>query len=178
MEQKRGIPNDIAIRPVEADEIDAFRSLRLEALHSSPEAFGEDYEQALERPYQAWEEQVRQSQGDGERVIFVAVQEGELVGMAGVTRSTFRKTQHSASIWGVYVRPEQRGQGIGQALVEACVAWARDKRIGILKLGVITANPSAIRCYQRCGFSAYGVEPKAFYIDGVYYDLMRMTNVT
>jgi len=46
-----------------------------------------------------------------------------------------------------------------------------------LRLGVITANPAAIHCYEQSGFRSCGVDPKAFFVNGIFYDLMRMTMV-
>lgn len=164
----------VNVRAVQPGDAAALRLLRLEALQNNPEAFGEDYEQALERPYSAWEEQVQKNQGDGDGVIYVADHEGQLVGMAGVARHTASKMRHSATVWGVYVQPGWRGHGIAQTLVMSCCGWARGKGLTMLRLGVITANRAAIHCYESRGFRAYGVEPKTFYIDGRYYDLMRM----
>jgi RimJ/RimL family protein N-acetyltransferase len=33
---------------------------------------------------------------------------------------------------------------------------------------------AAIRCYNRCGFTVYGVEPQAIRHDGVMYDELLM----
>jgi len=40
---------------------------------------------------------------------------------------------------------------------------------------VLTVNTPAIRCYDRCGFSIFGVEPKAIFYNGVYYDEFLMS---
>lgn len=102
--------------------------------------------------------------------------EASLIGMAGVNRPTMRNMRHSASVWGVYVQPAWRGQGIATSLLQACCDWGRAQQgLVTLRLAVITANPAAIRCYEKCGFRAGGVDPKAFYVNGRYYDLIRMT---
>jgi RimJ/RimL family protein N-acetyltransferase len=44
----------------------------------------------------------------------------------------------------------------------------------VVKLGVITTNTPAIRCYARCGFTVYGIDPKVIYYDGVFYDELLM----
>ena len=82
--------------------------------------------------------------------------------------------QHTAGIFSIYVQPAWRGLGIAEALIEACVAWARKLDVRLVKLGVVTTNTAAIRCYVRCGFSVYGVEPQVIYHDGVYYDELLM----
>ena len=50
--------------------------------------------------------------------------------------------------------------------------WRRiaARRVGCRKRSVGKANVSARRCYERCGFKEYGVEPEAVFVDGSYYD--------
>lgn len=169
------LPEGLSIRPILFTDAEALLRLRLEALQNSPEAFGEDYAFVAAQPFAGWTEQVAHSLGEGDRVMFVATTQGELVGMAGVNRSSMKNTRHAGSVWGVYVQPAWRGRGIATALVRACIAWGREKGLVTLRLGVITANPAAIHCYENCGFRSCGVDPKAFFVNGMFYDLMRMT---
>ena len=99
---------------------------------------------------------------------------GELIGMAALVRNDLAKTRHAGSIFGVYARPDWRGTGVADALLAACVAYAGVLGLRLVRLGVVTTNASAIRLYQRCGFSVYGVEPEAIQHDGVYYDELLM----
>lgn len=74
----------------------------------------------------------------------------------------------------MYVKAEWRRLHIAERLIEECHAWAQTQGVKILKLAVTTANTSAIRCYSRCGFTAYGIEPKAIWVDEVFYDELLM----
>jgi ribosomal protein S18 acetylase RimI-like enzyme len=82
--------------------------------------------------------------------------------------------QHTASIWGMYVQPEWRGQGLGERLLEANVDWARRNDVRIVRLAVVADNGPAIRCYLKQGFTVYGVEPEALYYEGRYLDELWM----
>jgi len=42
---------------------------------------------------------------------------------------------------------------------------------------VVTTNTRAIKTYTRCGFTVYGVEPMAIYLNGSMYDEMLMALV-
>jgi RimJ/RimL family protein N-acetyltransferase len=53
--------------------------------------------------------------------------------------------------------------------------WAKARKIILVKLGVAATNISAIRCYERCGFSTYGTEPRAIFYEGKYYDEFLMS---
>jgi RimJ/RimL family protein N-acetyltransferase len=169
--------SNVTIRSIRLVDARPLFDLRLEALHDSPEAYGEDYVYVLSQPPSVWTDLVSHSLGDGDRIIFVAEVNGSLVGMAGANRSPMKNTRHSASVWGVYVQPLWRGKGLATDLVNACIHWGKKKGLATMRLGVITANPAAIHCYEKCGFRACGVDPQAFFVGDRYYDLMRMTLV-
>jgi RimJ/RimL family protein N-acetyltransferase len=77
-------------------------------------------------------------------------------------------------LWGVYVDPDWRGLHIAEVMINECITWSRDYRVIVLKLGVITTNASAIRCYTRSEFTVYGTDPKSNFHAGVYYDELMM----
>lgn len=158
----------------EANPADAvpFRELRLHSLQDSPTAFSADYQKNLNHPLQHWEEML--TVHVDESTIFLAQHENQLIGMTGIVRGGSPKTRHSATIWGVYVRPEWRGLHIAEELIQACFTWARARQIVVAKLGVTASNTSAIHCYERCGFRISGTEPRAVYYESKYHDFYLM----
>ena len=58
----------------------------------------------------------------------------------------------------MYVSPLHRGKGINGLIIEALKAWARSKNIHELRLEVYVENHSAIRAYQKLGFSKHMIE--------------------
>jgi RimJ/RimL family protein N-acetyltransferase len=161
------IHGTIVIREATMVDVDQYRTLRLFALQESPLAFGQDYETSLNHPPELWQERLR----DGEySVTFIAEHEQNLIGMTGILRRPLPKTKHSATIIGVYVHPDWRGLRIAESLIDACIEWAKSKEVVIVKLSVNSENTSAIRCYQRCGFTIYGTEPRGTFYNGKYYD--------
>ncbi len=163
----------IVIRQTCEKDVEAFRALRLNALKSHPEAFGADYEANLARPMGEWLDHVRPDP-ENNSTVYVAEYEDSLIGMTGIYRGKGPKARHSGFIWGVYVRGQWRGTRLADKLVSCCLDWAKEQQIHIVKLNVVTTNGPAIRCYHRCGFEVYGVEPQAIYYDGVYYDELMM----
>ncbi len=160
--------NGITIRHTVPADVTSYRELRLEALRNHSTAFGSDYEENLQKPLSYWEERLNESAEAQAK--FVAEQSGQLIGMAGIFRSMSKKSNHSADLVGVYVKPEWRGKNISEMLIRACLNWAAEKNITIVKLGVVTGNLPAIRAYERCGFKIYGTEPQALCYEGIYYD--------
>jgi RimJ/RimL family protein N-acetyltransferase len=166
----------ISIRQAVESDAAAYRELRLEALRNHPGAFTHDYDTYKEKPLSYWEE--RLSELSHENMIFFAVHEERLVGMCGILRGTSKKSQHNSLITGVYVQPAWRGQRIAGTLIEACIAWAQVLGTTVIRLAVVSTSTSAIRCYQRCGFAEYGIEPRMIYHDGVMYDELLMIRYT
>jgi ribosomal protein S18 acetylase RimI-like enzyme len=165
---------NVIIRNATIQDAAELFDLRLEALTTQPENFAADVQMTESRGVQAWVDQLNNDARTESGVIMIARAAGELIGMAGVGRGHWPKTRHSAIIWGVYVQPAWRGLRIAEALLEGCMGWAQVHEIVVLKLGVVTTNSAAIHCYERCGFTVYGTEPKAIQIDGVFFDEYMM----
>lgn len=158
---------EILVRRADPADAIPFRELRLEALQESPTAFPADYQVSATQPSSYWQGRLKEEE---DAILLFAEHERRLIGMTGITRGDSPKTKHSAEIWGVYVRPEWRGLHIAEALIEACIEWAKSKEVNIVKLGVVIPNPSAVHCYQRCGFSISATQPQGIFYEGQYYD--------
>lgn len=165
---------DVTIRPAGPADAAALRELRLEALQRHPQAFSADYEVAITQPAEFWAERLEQNLAQNSAATFVAVAGGQCVGLCGIVRGNSSKTRHAGMIWGVYVQDAWRGAHISDGLIGACLAWARTQELAVVRLGVVTTNAAAIRCYVRCGFAVYGVEPQSVRWDGVFYDELLM----
>jgi RimJ/RimL family protein N-acetyltransferase len=164
----------ITVRPALPADAERLRGLRIEALADTPEAFAADYAAAVIEPVDAWVERIAKNNAQDTGVICVAEIADRLIGMMALSRGHWPKTRHGGMIWGVYVTPVWRGHRVAEALVDECVVWAQAYGVVVLKLGAVTTNTPAIRCYVRCGFTVYGVEPKVIHHDGVFYDELLM----
>ena len=153
------------------------RALRLEALENHPQAFAADPLKTAAEPDSAWVERIEANAASQEGLIAVAESGPELIGMAGLGRGHWPKTRHGAVVWGVYVDAAWRGLRIGEALIEELAGWARAHDVSVLKLAVVSGNSAAVRCYARCGFSIYGLEPSVIQVDGVYHDELLMARM-
>jgi RimJ/RimL family protein N-acetyltransferase len=162
----------VVLREANLADAAQFRDLRLNGLQDSPTAFSADYEVNFNHPISHWESRLN---FDEHGIIFFAEHDDKLIGMTGIRTGESPKTKHGAYVWGVYLRPEWRGLRIAETLIEMCADWARQRNVVILKLGVMSNNNSAIHCYQRCGFTVYGNEPRALFHEGQYYDEYLMS---
>ncbi len=156
-----------SIRRLDPADAEAFRAIRLEALERNPEAFQATLHDEVAEPLEHVADRL------GRASVFGAAIDGGLVGTAGFFALQGEKVRHKGILWGMYVRPEVRGLGIGKALAERVISHARTE-VEILGLSVVTENASARRLYERLGFVAYGTEPQAMKQDGIYYNEVLM----
>ena len=89
---------------------------------------------------------------------------GELAGVVSFQREgrDREKLRHKGLLFRMYVRPEARGQGVGQGLIGEVMA--RAERLGDIdqvNLTVIAENAGAKRLYERAGFTVFATEPDA-----------------
>ncbi len=81
----------------------------------------------------------------GEGTLLLAEEDGAPVGLAAVVGKFTPEL-------GMLVRADRRRRGIGDALVEACVDWARAQRAREIVLHVFEHNPAAVALYRKHGF--------------------------
>ena len=86
----------------------------------------------------------------------------ELIGMLGLYRANQRKTAHKINLWGMFVLPTCRGQGVAARLLDAAVRYVRTlDGITSVHLSVSESAVAARHLYEKAGFETWGVEPDA-----------------
>lgn len=155
------------IRPLRAADGGAWRALRLQALKDEPRAFTASYEDAIAMDPAEFARRIP-AESD-EAALFGLFVEGVLEGSAGFAIQPGLKLRHKGLLWGVYVRPGQRGRGFATALVSRVIEHART-RVAILQAGVLAGNNAARSTYISLGFEPYGLERAALRVDGVDID--------
>jgi RimJ/RimL family protein N-acetyltransferase len=88
---------------------------------------------------------------------FVAEADGEVVGQIFVMAS-----RHGFGEIGMMVAKDWRGRGVGTALMEAAIAYARDQGLHKLSLDVFPHNEAAIGLYKKLGFVEEGRRVKQY----------------
>ena len=159
--------SSLAVRRIQADQVDAFRRIRLEALRSEPTFYASSYEDWVSLSVDEWQQRLRDP-------VFVAFRDDEPVGITGLLRQRASKMAHRATIIMVYVRKNLRGTGLARNLLGTVADYARDIGILQLELAVSAENPAAIRFYLREGFSEVGRIPAGFLHDGREIDDVMM----
>lgn len=105
---------------------------------------------------------------------FVAVVDGEVVGMVGLAPGPLPRMAHTGLLH-IMVHPRCHGQGIGTALmgfvVDFADQWLMLRR---LELSVFSSNPGAQRLYERFGFTVEGRKRESAVALGRFVDEVLM----
>jgi len=139
------------IRPVRPDEAGRLRELRLQALQDAPEVFFSSLDSERRLPAAHWDSWAGTAQG---KVMFVAVEDGVWVGMAGAW--VHPEKDGTVSLWWLWVAPAVRGHGLARRFLEVRADWARQWGATRLELAVAETNAVARALYQRLGFVPTG----------------------
>ena len=156
------------IRLLGPGDVDAFRRIRLEALHAEPAAYASKVEDWEALSADEWRRRLT------DNPVFAAFRDDEPVGLAGLIQQHSSKMAHRATIVMVYVRQSLRRSGIATALLRSLTDWARDRGIRQLELAVSVENPAAFRFYRSEGFVEIGRIPGGFLHDGREIDEIMM----
>ncbi|GLZ43778.1 GNAT family N-acetyltransferase [Actinokineospora sp. NBRC 105648] len=99
---------------------------------------------------------------DPRQLLVVAEDGGEVVGTLQLTFTPglSRLGATRATIEGVRVRTDRRGDGLGQGLIEWAVETARERGAVMVQLTTDASRKQAHRFYQRLGFVASHVGMK------------------
>lgn len=130
-----------------------YRNLRLRALADAPAAFCSTFAEESQRADDVWAARLAgPALGSYQQAWpFVATLDGTPVGLAWV-----KMEGAHAAVYQVWVAPEARGRGIGAALINAAIEWARARRATELRLDVTSGDGAAARLYRRMGFVDVG----------------------
>jgi len=101
----------------------------------------------------------------------------EVVGQLTLMVYPGPRTRHSRH-FGIAVRDDWRGKGVGTALMEVCLDLA-DNWLGLsrLDLRVYVDNAPAIALYEKFGFELEGTHRRFAYRDGEYVDAHIMARL-
>jgi RimJ/RimL family protein N-acetyltransferase len=106
--------------------------------------------------------------------VYVAeTEEGEVVGRLSLARDQHPASDHVADL-GLMVARTHRRQGIGRALMEQAVEWARQHGVRKLELHVFPHNEAAIALYESMGFEREGYRRAHYRRRDGYQDAILM----
>lgn len=108
------------------------------------------------------------------QIFLIAWLEEEIIGMLNVWSSTKLRIRHVGE-FGITVKRDYWGRGVGQFLLETMIDWAKASPvIQKINLKVIDHNLRAIQLYEKLGFVKEGLISWDIQINGVLHDTYAM----
>jgi putative acetyltransferase len=161
--------SDLLVRRCEPED---YKVVHL--VYTSPRAMAE----TLGVPYsseEAWREELTRERDDNFSI--VACVQGEVVGHLALSVYMNPRARYSGH-FGIAVRDDWQGKGVGTRLMEACVDLA-DNWLNLtrLDLRVYTDNAPAIALYAKFGFEIEGTHRRFAYRNGEYVDAHVMARL-
>jgi ribosomal protein S18 acetylase RimI-like enzyme len=122
-----------------------------------------------------WFSRVMDGIQEGNTIMMVAEVNSHVIGWCDVRRVVPKSPADHRGEFGICVKKELRGQGIGEALMRAILERCRG-RFEVVELGVFTNNQRAKKLYEKFGFKKYGTREYSIKRGGGYFaeDLMYL----
>ena len=137
----------VLVRETVMADWQALRDIRLEALRDAPYAFGSTYADQVKLGEAHWRQRIARG---GTFLAFVPeVSAPEPIGLIG----GYPEEPGVVELVSMFVSPQARGHGVGEALIDAVIGWARARDATSVHLWVTETNKHASRLYERCGFT-------------------------
>ncbi len=134
----------VLVRQTVLADWQALRDIRLLALCDAPYAFSSTYARESAFDEAEWHQRATR---DGSFLAFLP--EVTPAGLAG----GFQAEPGTVELVAMFVRPQARGRGVGEALIDAVIGWARARDATSVHLWVTETNKPALRLYERYGFT-------------------------
>jgi len=105
----------------------------------------------------------------------LVARKGETIaGWAALSRVSQRRAYAGVAEVSVYVGEDQRGSGIGGALLEALIVESETNGIWTLQAVVFPENLATIALHKRCGFREVGRRERISKLNGVWRDTILL----
>ena len=170
------------LRALSSTDTEAFRAIRRESLENAPRAFAESLAGHNALSPQDFAKRLASSFSNDNFIIgafrsnIPAVPSNLnapaplLAGVAGFTRNPRPKLRHKGLIWGVYLRPAFRGNGVAREILAEVIRRAKTLD-GLEQVNLnVAAGTAARRLYESLGFEVYGHERNSLRVDGEFVD--------
>lgn len=153
--------DELSIRQATADDAKLLTDLAYttfwDAFAHHPKNAPEDLNHYMRQAFNL--EQITTELADEKSIFLIAEMNGEAAGYAKIILDNTEDgitAERPIELNRLYSHQKFLGQGVGQSLMDACFARAKDENRDVMWLGVWEYNPRAQRFYERNGFIAVG----------------------
>ncbi len=108
-------------------------------------------------------------------LLLVAEYDNHIIGNVDLTGNRRKIMEHTA-VMGMGMLKEWRNTGLGTALLQLAIEWAKENPIlELIWLQVYTENKLGVSLYRKLGFQESGIIKNYFKQNDMYFDYLTMT---
>lgn len=144
--ENRPMPEDVVVRPIEPDD----NAILADIIRRTLAEFGANhpgtvyYDPTTDALYELFRKP--------RSAYFVVEHHGKIAGGGGIY-PTDGLPADTCELVKMYLLPEARGKGLGRAMIERCIAEARNQGFGRIYLETMPELNQALHVYEKLGFS-------------------------
>lgn len=155
------VPADVTVRPMQEADWEPVLRIYGEGLATGNAAFATEApsREELER---TWLPEHR----------WVAERDGRVAGWAAAWPASAEDSLAGVAETAVYVAEDQRGHGVGKALLRTQVMAADDAGLWTLQASIFTENRTALTLLHSAGYRTVGIRERLARRDGVWRDVV------
>jgi L-amino acid N-acyltransferase YncA len=100
--------------------------------------------------------------------------DGSLAGWAALSPVSSRCVYAGVAEVSVYIAEDQRGRGVGLALLTALIEQSEAAGVWTLQAGIFPENTASVALHHSCGFRMVGRREKLGQLDGEWRDVLLL----
>lgn len=154
---------EISLQKLTKNDWDQVRSIYAEGIATGNATFQQEVP--------SWEDWDRSHLADC-RVI--AEQNGRILGWGALTSVSDRCHYAGVAEVSIYVAADNRGQGVGRALLEALTRESESSGFWTLEARIFPENAASVALHKRCGFREVGRRERVGSLNGVWRDTLLL----
>ncbi|MBB4934939.1 L-amino acid N-acyltransferase YncA/DNA-binding transcriptional ArsR family regulator [Lipingzhangella halophila] len=157
------LPDDVSVRAMRPDDIDAVRRIYAEGIATGNATFETEVPESATLLAQ-WLPDHR----------WVAEINGEVAGWAAATPTSSREVYAGVAETSVYVAEAARGRGVGKTLIHTQVTEADRRGLWTLQTSIFPENKASLALHHMAGFRTLGVRERIARHHGQWRDTVML----
>jgi RimJ/RimL family protein N-acetyltransferase len=124
-------------------------------------------------PIEGVKRKLAMSKDSENSVILIALDNEQIIARAELEGYYPARMRHRAK-FSISVKKDYWNQGIGTEMLKRIIEKAKEMKIKVIELEVISDNARGINLYHKMGFTDMGIYKDYFYVNGMYKDAILM----
>ena len=127
-------------------------------------------------PVEGVKHKISMSKDSENSIILIALDNEQIIARAELQGYYPARIRHRA-ILSISVRKDYWNQGIGTEMLKRIIEHAKEMKIKVIELEVISDNDRGINLYHKMGFDDIGIYKEYFYVNGMFKDAVVMQKI-